>query len=136
METHDLATAIGRLPARPSGAFARLARFNHGGLFLGRFAGQSPWERHRHGDEIVYVLEGEIELTMLAARGERRVTVRAGSLVVVPRGTWHRQLARTPATQLTATPTPTDISWAADPRARRAPAPVRAKPRRARKRAG
>jgi quercetin dioxygenase-like cupin family protein len=45
-----------------------------------------------------------------------RVTLRAGSVFVVPQGLWHRQVARAAVTLLTATPTPTDISTADDPR--------------------
>ena len=98
--------------------FTRLAAFNHGGLFVGRFRGLTPWERHRHGDELVHVLDGEVELTVMTARKSVRVTLRAGCMQVVPRGLWHRQHARAAVTLLSATPTPTDISFADDPRAR------------------
>jgi len=110
--------------ARKSGApfastpFARLAAFNHGGVFVGRFTGLTPWERHRHGDELVHVLDGEVDLTVMTARRRVRVTLRAGGMLVVPRGLWHRQHARTAVTLLSATPTPTDISLADDPRSR------------------
>ena len=98
--------------------FARLAAFNHGGVFVGRFTGRTPWERHRHGDDLVHVLDGEVELTVITARKRVRVTLRAGGMTVVPRGLWHRQHARTAVTLLSATPTPTDISPADDPRSR------------------
>ena len=131
MRSHDLGalrTRLSRrkLTARPaarpgkrafaSTPFARLAAFDHGGLFVGRFTGRTPWERHRHGDELVQVLDGEVDLTVLGARGPLRVTLRAGAMFVVPRGRWHRQHARSAVTLLSATPTPTDISFAADPR--------------------
>jgi quercetin dioxygenase-like cupin family protein len=108
--------ADGALVSTP---FARLAQFNHGGLFVGRFTGRTPWERHRHGDELVQVLDGEVELTVMTVPRPTRVWLRAGSVVVVPRGTWHRQRARKPVTLLSATPIPTDISFADDPPRRR-----------------
>ena len=127
MEAHDLGAALNRLApltitsgateADGQAAFARLDTFNHGGLFIGRFVGQSPWERHLHGDELLHVLEGEIDITILTEADPVRATLRAGSVFIVPQGLWHRQLARTPVTLLTATPTPTDHSDAADPRA-------------------
>jgi quercetin dioxygenase-like cupin family protein len=110
--------------------FTRLASFNHGGVFVGRFRGQTPWERHRHGDELVQVLHGDVDLTVLTARRSARVTLHAGDIVVVPRGIWHRQHARSAVTVLTATPTPTDISFADDPRSDKRP--ERAGERRAR----
>ena len=105
-----------RRAAFASTTFTRLAPFNHGGVFAGRFTGQTPWERHPHGDELVHVLDGEVDLTVMAGRRTRRVRLRAGQLVVVPRGLWHRQHARSEVTLLTATPTPTDVSLAGDPR--------------------
>jgi quercetin dioxygenase-like cupin family protein len=105
----------GKLPFA-STPFSKLASFNHGGVFLGRFSGQTPWERHRHGDELVQVLGGEVDLTVMTARKRVHVTLRTGGIFVVPRGLWHRQLARTEVTLLSATPTPTDMSFADNPR--------------------
>lgn len=50
-------------------------------------AGKSNVE-HTHPDceEIVYVLEGEVEHTL----GDQRTLLRAGDLIVVPRGVPHR----------------------------------------------
>jgi hypothetical protein len=115
--------------AAVDGAFAstpfnRLARFNRGGLFVGRFTGRTPWERHRHGDGLV--------LTVLTAPRSARVRLRAGSVFVVPRGLWHRQHARRRVTLLSATPTPTDVSFADDPRPARRRSAARAVAGRAR----
>jgi ethanolamine utilization protein EutQ (cupin superfamily) len=33
---------------------------------LGRYSGRSPWERHLNGDELLYVLDGEVEITLLS----------------------------------------------------------------------
>ena len=129
MEAHDVRAAVDRLSelriteatteAEANAAFARLDSFNHGGIFVGRFSGPTPWERHPHGDELVHVLDGEVDLTVLTDGEPVRVTLRAGSLFVVPQGLWHRQIAHTAVTLLTATPTPTDLSTADDPRSER-----------------
>jgi hypothetical protein len=42
--------------------------------------------------------------------------VGAGSIFVVPQGLWHRPVARAAATLLSATPKPTEVSCAEDPR--------------------
>jgi quercetin dioxygenase-like cupin family protein len=119
MEPHDIQKALSHLPTTAKGAeaaFAKLATFNQGGIFVGRFSGQTPWERHSQGDEFVHVLNGEVELTILTDHESVYVMLRAGSIFVVPQGLWHRQVARTRmAALLSATPTPTDISTAQDP---------------------
>lgn len=97
-------------------AFPLLAAFNNGGVYAGRFGGLSPWECHPSGDELVHVLEGEVEVTVLSNEGAETVTVKAGSIFVVPRGVWHRQLPRPSVLLLTVTPKPTDVSLAEDPR--------------------
>ena len=48
--------------------------------------------------------------------GAKRVSVAAGSVFVVPRGLWHRQVARPSVTLLTATPDHSEVSTADDPR--------------------
>ena len=96
-------------------AFATLASFGDGGLFAGRFAGDSAWERHGTGDELVHVLSGAARLTILTDDGPQVLEMKAGMLAVVPRGRWHRFQAPDGVTLLTATPQPTDHSTAEDP---------------------
>jgi quercetin dioxygenase-like cupin family protein len=45
---------------------------------------------HPECEEVVYVLEGEVEHTL----GDQRTVLRAGDLIVVPRGVPHRLLNR------------------------------------------
>ncbi len=97
-------------------AFATLADFGDGGIFAGSFAGESPWERHAKGDELVQILAGETTLTVLTDDGSQILEMKAGMLTVVPRGCWHRFNAPGGVTVLTATPLPTDHSNADDPR--------------------
>jgi len=50
-------------------------------------AGESNVEHvHPNCEEVVYVLDGEVEHTL----GDQRVTLRAGDLIVVPRGVPHQ----------------------------------------------
>jgi len=107
----------GRRPeSDTSGAFAELGRLGEAGIFAGGFAGESAWERHRSGDELVHVLGGAATLTILDPGGEEILEMGAGTLAVVPRGRWHRFHAPEGVTLMTVTPPPTDHSLAADPR--------------------
>ena len=59
-----------------------------------RFSGRTPWERHPD-DELIYVLEGVVDVTVLEeGGGSAEATLRAGDVFVVPRKLWHRQDAR------------------------------------------
>jgi len=109
--------------AEEDDVFATLAAFREGGIYAGSFEGESPWERHPMGDELVHVLKGSTRLTILTGGdpdggpdSEARVLeMTAGMLTVVPKGCWHKFEAPDGVTVLTATPTPTDHS-ATDPR--------------------
>jgi quercetin dioxygenase-like cupin family protein len=82
-----------------------------------RYSGETPWERHLDGDELLHVLDGAVDVTVLTDTGPARVRVAAGSVFVCPRGLWHRQLPRPRVTMLFATPSSTtEVSWANDPR--------------------
>jgi quercetin dioxygenase-like cupin family protein len=111
----------GRRPDTPEAeadkAFATLAAFRDGGVFAGRFDGESPWERHPQGDELVHILAGRARLTVLTEAGQEVLVMSAGMLTVVPQGCWHRFQAPEGVTVLTATPQPTEHSTAEDPRA-------------------
>jgi quercetin dioxygenase-like cupin family protein len=90
--------------------------FNNCMVGLVRFEGETPWERHPD-DELLYVLEGDIEVTVLAADGTRRIALRPGSVFVVPKELWHRQLSRKPAALLFVTSQEgNEASTADDPR--------------------
>ncbi len=97
-------------------AFATLAAFGDGAIFAGGFSGETPWERHRNGDELVQILDGRTTLTILTDAGPQALDMTAGMLAVVPQGAWHRFHAPDGVTVLTATPQPTDHSFAEYPR--------------------
>lgn len=97
-------------------AFARLGKINNGEIFAGSYSGETPWERHRNGDELVQVLDGATTITVLTEAGAERHELGAGQFVVVPAGCWHRFETPKGVTVMTATPLPTDHSTAEDPR--------------------
>jgi len=92
------------------GAFLELSGYRDGAIFIGHYAGNSEWERHSKGDEIVYVLEGETRLVLLTQNGEMSNLLRSGELLIVPQNTWHRFETSEGVKIMTVTPQPTDHS--------------------------
>jgi mannose-6-phosphate isomerase-like protein (cupin superfamily) len=89
-------------------AFARLAACGDGAVYAGHDSGDSEWERHAAGDELVLALAGSTTLVLWFERREQRVPLEAEELFVVPRGTWHRFEASRDLKVLTVTPQPTE----------------------------
>lgn len=94
-------------------AFARLAETENGALFAAKFRGNSEWERHRNGDELVQIVDGHATVTVLVDGQENKFELSAGTFVVVPRGAWHRFEAPDGVQVMTMTPQPTD-HWRED----------------------
>lgn len=97
-------------------AFSALAPYRNGAIFAGSFEGDSGWEKHANGDEVVQIQKGSTGLTVLTDSGPETLQLAAGMLVVVPRNHWHRFNAPDGVTVMTVTPQPTDHSFADDPR--------------------
>lgn len=124
---HDLRAALREVPhlkitASTTGeeadaAVRTVAKLDQLTLGVMSYSGQTPWERHQGGDELLYALEGEVEVTVLTDDGPVHETIRAGSAFVCPKGLWHRQLARKSVSMLYGTATETsEVSFAEDPR--------------------
>lgn len=94
-------------------AMSSLGSLNRCELGLARFSGQPPWERHPD-DELLYVLDGSIEITLLTEPDTTQVLLGAGSLLVVPGGVWHRSLVSESVTLLFATSSEGNASSLAD----------------------
>ena len=63
------------------------------------------WEMHPKGDEIVFLLQGDVDFVLWTDAGEKTVRVdRPGSTIVVPKGTWHTARPLKPTTMLFVTP--------------------------------
>lgn len=80
----------------------------HGGRLLGATAQTTDWphwEMHPAGDEILILMSGAFALLIERADGVvDTIEMRAGSTCVVPRGLWHRGLAREPGQLIFITP--------------------------------
>ena len=61
-------------------------------------------EMHPHGDELLCLLAGAIDVVLEEPAGDRAVPLKAGEMFVVPRGVWHRIVLREPADLLFVTP--------------------------------
>ena len=101
----------GRTPTTPEaereGAFARLAPYRDGGMFMAKFAGTSAWERHPNGDEMVQIIEGATTIHLMTDAGRQSLTLKAGMVVIVPQNVWHQFVAPDGVCLITATPQPT-----------------------------
>ena len=91
-------------------AFAVLAETETGAVFAGSFQGTSQWERHPNGDELVQVLSGETQLTIIMDDGDHTLHMMAGMVTIVPRGCWHQFEAPGGVSVMAMTPQPTDHS--------------------------
>jgi len=113
-ELGKLNTLHGRRPdmleeeRKASGAFATLAPYRDGNIFGARFSGAGAWERHPNGDELVQIVDGSTTFHFVTEDGPQSRELKAGMMVVVPQGMWHRFESATGVTVMTATPKPTE----------------------------
>jgi PhnB protein len=127
LQEHDLRAALREVPhlniteattaADADAAVRSIAKI--GKLMLGvmSYTGQTPWERHPDGDELLLVLDGELDVTALTDEGPVTRRLRAGEAFVCPQGLWHRQNASKSVSMLYGTPIEHgEFSTADDPR--------------------
>ena len=93
---------------KASGAFTTLAPYRDGNIYTARFSGDGAWERHPNGDELVQIVDGSATLFTMTDDGPQSYAVKAGMMVIVPQGTWHRFHSPDGVTLMTATPKPTE----------------------------
>ena len=91
-------------------AFSEVASYRNGAIFVGHYSGNSEWERHSGGDEIVMAIEGRTTVVLLVNGEAHRIELDSGELVVVPQGFWHRFEGSTQLKVFAVTPQPTDHS--------------------------
>lgn len=93
------------MSGNPSSPDASLVAHGSGWLTaVYRFERDTPsWEMHPAGDELLVLLSGAIDVVLETARGADVVELREGTSLVVPRGTWHKQIVRSPARELAVT---------------------------------
>ena len=61
------------------------------------------WEMHPAGDELLYLLSGNIDLILEAHDSDEVVNLRPGTAVIVPQGTWHTLTVNEPGDLLSIT---------------------------------
>ena len=61
------------------------------------------WEMHPNGDEVVYVVSGDVDFILDETDGERAVHLGDREGIVVPAGVWHRAEVHAPSEVLTIT---------------------------------
>ena len=90
----------------PELAFNEFVAFNNGhfGVFRATGEGAGPWEMHPDTDELLFALQGAVTIELFGDGGNERVPLTAGSLVVVPRGRWHRHVDADDLVELYHTP--------------------------------
>ena len=67
-----------------------VARYNDNEVRLVKTDGEFVWHKHDETDELFLILDGEFDMDFR----DRTVTVKAGELLIVPKGTEHRPAAR------------------------------------------
>jgi mannose-6-phosphate isomerase-like protein (cupin superfamily) len=67
-----------------------VARYNDNEVRIVKVEGEFIWHKHDETDELFLVLEGRLDIELR----DRTVSLGAGELFVVPRGTEHRPCAR------------------------------------------
>ena len=113
----------GRSPETPEadrqGSFVRLAPYRDSAINAAKFSGEGPWERHINGDEIVQVVDGAVTFHIMFDDGPQSFALKAGMVVIVPQGNWHRFESSDGVSLMTTTPQPTQhLTFAIDdPRA-------------------
>jgi quercetin dioxygenase-like cupin family protein len=124
MQSYDLEKILQSKSEMPvdgtrSGHFWEMNPFEGGTTWVGKWSGESPWEKHAAGDEFIHVLKGTVEIEIITEDGKKSVVVPEGSIFVVPKDHWHKQIAWGEVTVLGATPGVTDHSDVEPPAARR-----------------
>lgn len=111
----NIKNVFSELAGAPEGTFLSLMPFNDNPIGACSITGHSPvWEMHPDTDECFFILDGELEITLLQGDRPERFVACTGSLFVVPQGIWHKPAAPTGAKFLYLTPGTTQ--HAEDPR--------------------
>jgi mannose-6-phosphate isomerase-like protein (cupin superfamily) len=71
-----------------------VGRVNDYDVRIAHARGEHVWHVHEHTDEFFLVLDGTFSVSLREDAGERTVTLQAGEIFVVPRGTEHRPSSR------------------------------------------
>jgi mannose-6-phosphate isomerase-like protein (cupin superfamily) len=75
-------------------------------------------EMHPDGDELLYLVEGAMDVVLDEEAGERCLSLQPGQAFVVPCGVWHRVMIREPCRLLYFTPGRSRVRWKRSARSR------------------
>jgi mannose-6-phosphate isomerase-like protein (cupin superfamily) len=67
-----------------------VGRVNDYDVRIAHVRGEHVWHVHEHTDEFFLVLDGQVDISLRQDGGERTVTLHAGEIFVVPKGTEHK----------------------------------------------
>jgi len=67
-----------------------VGRVNDYDVRIAHVRGEHLWHVHEHTDEFFLVLDGQVDIALRHRGGERTVTLHAGEIFVVPKGTEHK----------------------------------------------
>ncbi|WP_329403305.1 cupin domain-containing protein [Streptomyces melanogenes] len=84
-----------------------VTRVNDYDVRVAKVEGEHVWHVHDHTDEFFLVLDGELDIALREAGGERTVSLATGSVFTVPRGTEHKPSSPSGASILLFEPTGT-----------------------------
>ena len=105
------------LEEHPEGSFLEFASLNGNQFGTCDITGKNPgWEMHPDTDEFFYIIDGQVEITLLEEAGPSYHVATAGSSFVVPKGVWHKPEAEHGAKFIYFTPGQSLQSDAEDPR--------------------
>lgn len=79
------------------------------GQTLSVFSYDTTWnyqERHPDGEELAFVLDGDIDLLLDNGDSEQALPLRHRNAGLIPAGTWHRVAVHQPSTIMFITPAP------------------------------
>ncbi|MFK8909729.1 cupin domain-containing protein [Streptomyces sp. YS-3] len=93
--TTDLPIALDRALASFDALWSPriVTRVNDYDVRVAKVEGEHIWHVHDHTDEFFLVVDGELHIALREDGGERTVTLPAGSVFTVPRGTEHKPSA-------------------------------------------
>ena len=85
----------------------------------GRLAGEARMtkspphagEMHPDGDELLYLVDGAVDVVLDEEAGERCLSLQPGQAFVVPCGVWHRVMVKEPCRLLYFTPGRSQVRW-------------------------
>lgn len=108
---------VAELNSAKEGEFVQLLPFNQSHLGAVSIVGVSPvWEMHPDTDELFFVIDGTLQISLLSDDGIEHYVATAGESMVVPRGQWHKPAAPDGAKFIFLTPGQSLHSELDDPR--------------------